>query len=107
MSGQNLLTWMDGREMQPIALLAWAGKYDDRGTILTRDVARIREILAAVSMPWRSYETATFPDGIEGFRVWTASEVLQVSNNDDGGHDFEVLDRDPPGEPDREWGPRP
>ncbi|TXM65402.1 hypothetical protein [Methylobacterium sp. WL120] len=103
MSERKLLTWIDGMETKPIAMLAWGDEYDERGSVLTRDADRIRAVCAGVALPWGSYQKATFPEGIEGLEIWTADKVIHVGNGDDG-HVFEILSRNPPDEPEREWG---
>lgn len=98
----NALQWLGGDDLKPVAMRAWDGDHSLARTFLTRDEARIRDVLSKVFVPHESYLAARFPESIEGLRLWTEDKVVLISNHDEG-HDFDVVCRNPPTEPDHGW----
>ena len=97
---------MDRDGDKPVAMVARRGWFGGE-PLLTRDLARIRDVASKVVLPEAGWASADFPEDIEHLTVWTEDSVIVVYENHESGTSLLQVRRDPPAEADREWGPEP
>lgn len=102
MARNTLLELMDRDGDKPVAMSARCNWYSDK-YLLTRDLARIRDVCSKVILPGEQWSRADFPEDIEHLTVWTEDSVIVVYENHESGNSILQVPRDPPTDADREW----